>query len=140
MMESGRYVYVDSHLVLNHSKYIDNSYGIAFMTELPRGEVVLSLPRHIIAKRRRKLKAHTHGKNGADIRVIFSRPRPHMSIMRLIGLSMMLPPTPRSSKHMWSRPPASWANPTLKIGWLEKNHVILDNGLNPRLVSISLHS
>ena len=28
MMESGRYVYVDSHLVLNHSKYIDNSYGI----------------------------------------------------------------------------------------------------------------
>lgn len=36
MMESGRYVYVDSHLVLNHSKYIDNSYGIAFMTEYAR--------------------------------------------------------------------------------------------------------
>lgn len=39
MMESGRYVYVDSHLVLNHSKYIDNSYGIAFMTEYARSHM-----------------------------------------------------------------------------------------------------
>ena len=36
MMESGRYVYVDSHLCVNNPKYIESRYGIAFMTDYAR--------------------------------------------------------------------------------------------------------